>query len=482
MPGHLFRFYAVPVLIATTALLASLVLYALWPEWRSHNEPLHSAMEALGALAAVAMARVLFQRGEGPERTKYQGLALGFLSMGLLQGFHAISSMGNGFILLRGMASLFGGIGFAAACLPESDRRWAAKKKVFWSVAVASIALGLVSLLFPDRLPELLRNGEFSPTAVAPKALASLLFFGAAVRFFIAYHRSGSSDDYLFGCLSLLFALSEVMFNYSRIWDSVWWFWHFILLIAYLWVLAYLSRDYLQTISSLKTALLQTKRAETALRESEQQLRVALEERERIARDLHDGIIQSIYAIGLSLNGCRRVIGEQSQQAAQQLAEAIDDLNVVIRDVRNYIIGLEPQVSSPEELESSLASMARLMGTDPAPSFRLRVDPEAARRLSSEQAMHMLYIAKEAMSNSLRHARANSGMLSLDLRDGHVRLQVEDDGIGFDPSALPEQGHGLRNILARSQKLGARCDIISTPQKGTQIIVDIPIEGKDAAA
>jgi signal transduction histidine kinase len=352
---------------------------------------------------------------------------------------------------------------------------------VFWSIAAGSVLLGVACLVFPGSLPEMLRNGEFSPTAVAPKALASLLFFGASIRFFMAFRRSGLPDDYLFACLSLLFALAELMFNYSRAWDIVWWFWHLVMLTAYLWVLAYLSHDYLQTISTLRLALTQTKRAEAALRESEQGLRDALEERERIARDLHDGIIQSIYAIGLSLNACRRLIGEQSPPAVQQLSEAINDLNVVIRDVRSYILGLDHRVSSPEEFIDSLDAIVRMMGRDQAQGFGLTVDPEAARRLTSVQALHLLYIAKEALSNSMRHAQAKNGTLSLGLHNSQVRLSIEDDGIGFDPSALPHQGQGIRNIVTRSQKLGAGCEIISAPGKGTQIIVDIPIEQKHAA-
>src|SRR6266542_2800246 len=111
-----WRLYSVPVLIAATSLFASLALYALWPDWRGQNEPLHSAMEALGALAAIAMARVLYQRGATEDGTKFQALALGFLGMGLLEAFHAVAPIGDGFILMRGISSLIGGLGFVVAC------------------------------------------------------------------------------------------------------------------------------------------------------------------------------------------------------------------------------------------------------------------------------------------------------------------------------------------------------------------------------
>jgi signal transduction histidine kinase len=122
-----------------------------------------------------------------------------------------------------------------------------------------------------------------------------------------------------------------------------------------------------------------------------------------------------------------------------------------------------------------------MMGSGQAQRFGLTVDPEAARRLNSLQALHLLYIAKEAVSNSVRHAQAKKGTLSLGLHNSLIRLRIEDDGIGFDPSALPHQGQGIRNIVTRSQKLGAHCEIISAPGKGTQIIVDIAVEQKHVA-
>ena len=217
------------------------------------------------------------------------------------------------------------------------------------------------------------------------------------------------------------------------------------------------------------------------MRQSERQLRGVLEERERIARDLHDDIIQSIYSIGLGLNRCRRLIGEQSQAAVGKLTEAMNDLNVVIRDVRNYIIGLEPQVENTEQLETSLASMVRMMGSDDGPGFSLKVDPQAAAILNSEQALHILYIAREAMSNSVRHSHAKAGTVSVEMHDGVVRLQVKDDGLGFDPAALP-RGYGLRNMAARAAKIGARCEIVSAPGQPTAVILEIPIETKHATA
>lgn len=466
------------------ALLASVAVRFVWPDQRWLHEPLHSSMEALGGLAATVMAFVLLQRKLEPGGGKFELLALGFLGMGLLEEFHAIVPLGNGTVLLRSLASLAGGVGFALVWLPEAEKE-GERVWLRWMpgiVAAGCLTLGLVTLGWPERVPQLMREGEFTATAIAPKSLASMLFVAGAVRFLRDFQRSGRSEDYLFACLALLFGAAELMFTYSVIWDSAWWFWHGLRLLTYFLVLGYVSRGYLRIVSELTGALVQTRRAEEGLRHSERQLREALEERERLARDLHDGIIQSIYAIGLSLAECRRLILKDEREAVRKLGEAITDLNVVIRDVRHHIVGLEPEVGNGEALRSAMASLVRTVEGARDLQFLLHVEPAAADLLTPEQATHVLYIAREAMSNSLRHAQARRGAVSLQMCEGAIRLEMEDDGVGFDLGVMAGQGQGLRNIRARAEKLGAHCEVHSRPGQGTRIALDIPVEGTHASA
>lgn len=462
--------------IGTGSLLMSFALWALWSDWRGQNVPLHSAMSALGALAAIAMATVLFQRRVEENGARFRTLALGFLGMGILEAFHAILPPGNGFILSRNLAGLLGGAGFVLACVPESDRPWTGRQGTVWALVAGSVALGLWTLAFPDHLPEMMRNGEFSPTAVAPKSLASLFFLGAAARFLVEFRRSGRSDEYFLACLALLFGLAELMFTYSRLWDSVWWFWHLLLLAATLWVLGYLGRSYLQTLSGLRVALAQAQRAEDAAHRSEQQLRRALEARERMAQDLHDGVIQSIYAVGLALERAQRLMTRDSKEAVRQLGASIADLKLVIRDLRGYLVGLEAPISNGRELEAALASLVKTLEGPHHLRVALEVDPLAADQVTPEQAAHLLYIVQEAMSNSLRHSGASTGALSLRLQDGRVRLELQDHGVGFHPQAVKERGHGLRNMAARAQRLGAQLQVLSEPGHGTRVVLDLPKE------
>jgi PAS domain S-box-containing protein len=220
--------------------------------------------------------------------------------------------------------------------------------------------------------------------------------------------------------------------------------------------------------------------AEEALRESEQRLRHSLEERIRIGRDLHDGIIQSIYAVGLGLGECRRLV-QGSPPAEQRLDQSIAELNTVIRDVRNFIGGLEPEALKGRELGAALKSIAAGLGGKTSAEFVFEVDPKAAGRLHAHQATQLLQIAREAMTNALRHGHATRITVSLQQQDQRLTFEVQDDGTGFDPTAVSGTGLGLGNMQGRAGELGGHCDIHSVSNHGTTVRLSIPILEADAA-
>jgi signal transduction histidine kinase len=106
----------------------------------------------------------------------------------------------------------------------------------------------------------------------------------------------------------------------------------------------------------------------------------------------------------------------------------------------------------------------------------LHIDSSAHNALTPDQALQLLQIAREAISNISRHAGARRGTLSLRLLDGIVSFNVTDDGVGFDSSAPTNQGLGLHHINARARKLGGRAVVASTPGRGTRILVEIPLK------
>src|SRR6266540_3891288 len=137
-----------------------------------------------------------------------------------------------------------------------------------------------------------------------------------------------------------------------------------------------------------------------------------LEDRERIARELHDGTIQSLFTVGLGLQGTASLVGQP--EAARRIEGAVGELDRVIRDLRNYIFGLEPGVLADRQLGEALAE----------------IDPDAAAALGADAA-DILQLAREALSNVGRHANATTCRVSLHQEDGAVWLEVDDDGRGF---------------------------------------------------
>lgn len=471
-----------PVAGIACAFFLSELLQAQWPDWRWHQMPLHSTMEALGGIASIGMAFVLIQRRDESASGKFQPLGLGFLGMGLLELFHAMAQPGNSFVLLRNVASFVGGVGFVLACWRRPHRHPSQGTWQPWGVAAASSLFGSWALVYPDHIPEMIRNGLFTPTAVAPQGLACLCFLVATARCLLDYRQSKRREDFVFASLALMFGVAELVFMYSVPWDSRWWFWHLLRLTAYLLVLREVSRGYLRTISDLQASLEQTIQVEGALRQSEQRLRRSLDDREKMAQDLHDHVIQSIFAVTLNLERCRRLVRTHVQEAVNQLGTTLADLRLVIRDIRGYLVGLEQPISNGRELETAFTSLIKSMANPEQLPFRLEVDPLAADRVTPEQASHLLSVAREALSNSLRHSAARTGKLSLQFAEDHVRLTVVDDGIGFQATALQEQGHGLRNMAARAKRLHGRLEVISEPGQGTRVLFDLPREAPHASA
>ncbi len=206
-------------------------------------------------------------------------------------------------------------------------------------------------------------------------------------------------------------------------------------------------------------------------------------ERERIAMDLHDGIIQSIYAIGLTLDDGRFYLAQDPARTRDRIDRAIVDLNDVIKDLRNYIMDLEPARFHEQDMATGLADLARRLRADSFLSVNVNVSPLAVEALTHEQTRALLHIAKEALTNARKHARATRIEIRLSLDDDHVRLVIEDDGVGMDTAASqPEQGpgKGLANMAQRAEQLGGTLAIDSGIGRGTQVTVTVPVRSDNA--
>jgi PAS domain S-box-containing protein len=221
------------------------------------------------------------------------------------------------------------------------------------------------------------------------------------------------------------------------------------------------------------------KRVEEALHLSERALRRALREREQLARNLHDNIIQSMYAIGLTVEESQSLVLTSPTGTTRKLDLVVASLNRVIREVRGYLATPveESETLSSDELMASLQRLGGLMENANGTRFSLTLDPAAAGTLTADQRAQLLYVAQEAMSNSLRHSGAATARVSLACTTSGVRLEILDNGVGFALQRMRNGNGGLRNIRVRARKIGANLDIMSHPMSGTVISLEVPTNG-----
>jgi PAS domain S-box-containing protein len=230
-------------------------------------------------------------------------------------------------------------------------------------------------------------------------------------------------------------------------------------------------------IGGIATDITERKQTERALRASEEDLRWVLQEREQLSRDLHDNIIQTICAVGMRLEECQYLIHESPDTAGNQLARIITELNAVIHDVRHYLVSQDSEtLSCAEFVQSELTRLAQTVESTKGIHFRSNVEALAINSLSQKIAQQVMSIAREAVSNSLQHSEASTVSLALQANGARLRLTIEDDGVGFDPENRRSQGHGLRNIAARTQQIGGTLHVVSEPGHGTHILIDFPGE------
>jgi signal transduction histidine kinase len=196
-----------------------------------------------------------------------------------------------------------------------------------------------------------------------------------------------------------------------------------------------------------------------------------LEDRERIAKELHDGAIQALFAVGMGLQGSALLAGDDELRG--RLQHAVEELDRVIRDLRNYIFGLRPGILADRQLDQALQGLVEEFQQRTGVLAIAEVDPAVAAELTG-RAADVVQLAREALSTVSRHAEAATCRVSLYRDTDGAVLEVDDDGRGFDPAAATGTGQGLRNLQERATALGGHTEIDSTPGEGTRVRVTIP--------
>jgi signal transduction histidine kinase len=208
------------------------------------------------------------------------------------------------------------------------------------------------------------------------------------------------------------------------------------------------------------------------LHEQVQRLAV-FDERDRISRELHDSVIQMIYGVTLSLDDVPEMVATAPDEAGQRVDEAIDALNGVIRDIRHFIFGLRPLLLDSGSLNEGLRSLAGELQRNTA--TEIAIHGEAPEDLPLATVADLLAVAREALANVARHAKAQHASLTITTSDDEISLEIADDGQGMDLDRPLDRSHnGLANMRARADALSGTFSVESSPGAGTRIIVRVP--------
>jgi signal transduction histidine kinase len=207
---------------------------------------------------------------------------------------------------------------------------------------------------------------------------------------------------------------------------------------------------------------------------------VLVEDRERIARDLHDSIVQRLFATGLSLQGAAGLIRNDPEKAVRRVNAAVDDLDLTVKYIRSAIFGLESSSEAiadgmRQQVLTLLSESAEMLGFEPTVFFDGQVDARTPQPLAAD----LLATLREALSNAARHAQASrvDVVVAVEAGDGDgddLVLRVTDDGIG-PPAADRPRGHGLDNMSARAHRRGGRFQLGPVTPHGTELVWRVPI-------
>ncbi|MGH3035945.1 MAG: MASE1 domain-containing protein [Gaiellaceae bacterium] len=238
----------------------------------------------------------------------------------------------------------------------------------------------------------------------------------------------------------------------------------------------------LAALTTLCLAAIVSERRRAALELVESQRREgerAAQERQRIARDLHDSVSQSLFSTVLHVRSAQRAMPLEGVDSSGRVNEELSEIGQLTRgalaEMRALILELMPVTLATEGLVAALTEQASALSA--RESLPIGVDGPQDRLALSQDAEEELYrLGQEALANVVKHARAGSATVRIEANDGTISMEVSDDGCGFDPAAVSPGHFGLQSMRGRVEDLGGRLEITTAPGRGTALRVEVPAE------
>ncbi len=203
-----------------------------------------------------------------------------------------------------------------------------------------------------------------------------------------------------------------------------------------------------------------------------------LEERERIGMDLHDGVIQSLYSLGLTLDYVKAILEEDSCESLEKLNLATDGINSTIVDIRTYISDLRPrQMQENLSFQENLEVLLQEFQNNSRIVAIIQDEIDGSLDLNYQNTLTLFRITQESLSNTARHSKAQNADIRLWEENSQIYLEIIDDGQGFNIDKTEANlGHGLANMQRRTRKAGGGIQIDSSPGNGTKVRAWVPKE------
>ncbi|MCJ7774910.1 MAG: PAS domain S-box protein [Desulfobulbaceae bacterium] len=227
--------------------------HSFFPIQKLYHVPFHAGIEAMGGIAALNLAALLFLKSKKRGRSYFPLAQSGLICMGILDLFHSLATPGESFIWLHSIATFSGGLFFSLVWVPEKILKSKTVAALPPVVLFVAIIVGLSAFVFPKAVPAMLVQEHFSLTAKWLNSLGGLLFLVASVWFFNKYRIYRKRfDELLFANCCFLFGIAGILFDFSQLWNWEWWIWHVVRLFSYALALFYLFENFRRTEITLQ--------------------------------------------------------------------------------------------------------------------------------------------------------------------------------------------------------------------------------------